>query len=202
MCDENSRDPVDVRRPSTAETPWGEGLLWRKSTNRNRRKACAQDRQIGSSGQRDVGVRPSIGGNMHDNAVRLVDVSSSSRLDPASYRISTQSPRSLSRRPRICAECWGPLPPAASKGRPRLFCSLVCLRRGDRRQRRIRRRRENLELWIALARLPRGERRHSRETCRQMIRELRAEIYVLEQGLRQQPTGFKQCVPESGLSDR
>ena len=83
--------------------------------------------------------------------------------------------------PRACLECGAVLPIPARTGRPRGYCRLSCLRAADRRRRMIRCRQEALTLWRELLKASRDERHpYSRELARRMVRELEAELYVLE----------------------
>ena len=84
--------------------------------------------------------------------------------------------------PRRCLECGAALPmPSSSGGRPRRYCGLACLRRADRRREKLRCREGALRLWQQLLRAPRAERLpYSRDFVRLQVRELRAELWVLE----------------------
>jgi hypothetical protein len=89
-----------------------------------------------------------------------------------------------------CLACGGPLPRCATCGAiilrpnrpggapPRRYCGEACRRQGDARARRIRRRREALDAWLALRSTP-GHGGYSRDRIRREVRELKAELLVL-----------------------
>jgi hypothetical protein len=78
-----------------------------------------------------------------------------------------------------CGECGQVLFLVAATGRRRLFCRAMCRRQADHRRRRIRRRQVLLAAYRAVLRTPdRGG--YAREPLRRAIREIKAELFVLE----------------------
>jgi hypothetical protein len=82
---------------------------------------------------------------------------------------------------RRCRSCGGDLPAPASTGRPRRYCCTSCRRRGDHLERRVARRRALIAEWQAVRDAWRaGDRTYRRAEIRRQLRELKAELFVLE----------------------